>query len=867
MHFPYLVFILLISSFGLLTACSDGSSTAHRAAPIANNHSINGSGLNPPVQQAAITREQNRSYIIENADDDAQENAFDGSVVLDDKSLTLGSHNNALLGLRFRDIKIPKGSVVTSAYLQFSAHGKNNSTQDNNLSIAIEDSDNSAPFSSSNENISSRKRLANEVSWRIQSAWDKVNENGEQQRSPNLTVLLQQIVNKSSWRSGNAVSFILTGDNVRYAHSYESSLKTLEVKDLAPTLVVKLANFQAFKPRSSNDDAEENLTTHKVITNGSDLELGWESEDKNSAQLVGIRFPNINITPKSKIHRAYIQFTQDEAKNANPFKVTLYAEKTDNALPFDNDDNNLSERILSKSKVLWQSDKKWVVLKESGKLQRTPDLSLMLQELVDNPKWQLGNAVSFLIKGTGTRTAEPFESGPDAAPKLVVEYTNASSLNSIDKIRLAWRDDPSSTISIIWNQKESSQATVYYDEYQADKCPSDPRQYKSLQTPQLNNRDYAMHTYKARLTNLKADTAYRFIIKNEHGTSQCSWFRTAPNRPKAFSYISGGDTKSSGSALEVGRWSNQMVAKVRPLFVLFTGDFNSGLGLNSQRWQQWLDDWSTLTRSQDGRVYPIIAVHGNHENGDFEVLYKLFDIGNSNIYEKQNIAYNGYSFGGNLLYLVSLNSELATMLRSKQDKEQSRWLKDTLAQDFVQAHTFKVAGYHKPMRPHTSSKSEGTHLVQAWAKIFEQYKIQVAYESDTHIHSFTYPIRLAHEGEAGDEGFIRDDKRGIMHVGEGSWGASPRDANDNKSWTINSGRFNQIKLNRVYPAINNQPARLDISVIKIAEKNHEDKTINYVSGVKERKQSEPMGLPAGITLHTTPNIGKTISIPFNAPTP
>ena len=34
------------------------------------------------------------------------------------------------------------------------------------------------------------------------------------------------------------------------------------------------------------------------------------------------------------------------------------------------------------------------------------------------------------------------------------------------------------------------------------------------------------------------------------------------------------------------------------------------------------------------------------------------------------------------------------------------------------SHNHLAAGYHKPMRPHTSSKSEGTSEYNAWAQIF-----------------------------------------------------------------------------------------------------------------------------------------------------
>lgn len=854
------ILLLLITCTAGLSACGKNGSQSRQA-----QHSETDSSAKTPhltVRQPVIKRLEYNRYSIEAGADDAQENLADNSLSLDSQDLTLGNHQKSLLGLRFSGIKIPKNSVIESAYIQFSAHQNQPEKASANLQISLEDSANSAPFRATKQNLSARTRLAQTLNWQINTPWQTVNESDKIQRTPELAPLLQQIVNKDSWRSGNAVSFLLSGTGLRQIHSYESSIKELEVSDLAATLVIKLASLQTFKPNAGDDDAEETLSTGEVQTDSSDLELGWQDSKPQSAQLVGIRFRAINITAKAKIHRAYIQFTQDEDKNLNPFAVSIHGELSPNPKPFVQQNKNLSQRKLTQQKVLWQTDKKWHILKESGKPQRTPDLTHIVQALVNQPQWELGNAMTFLIQGKGIRTAEPFESGPDVAPKLVIEYSNAQSPVVIDKIRLTWRDDPSTTMSIIWNKYQGKQDRLYYAEYTSGQCPTNPREYNQMQEPHRVSRDYFMHTVTTRLSNLKPDTAYRFIIQNDKGTSTCSWFRTAPNRPQPFSYLSGGDTKSSGSALQVGRWSNQMVAKVRPLFVLFTGDFNSGIGWNADSWKQWLTDWSTLTRSEDGRMYPLIVVHGNHENGDFEVLYKLFDTGNANLKETAQVTYNAYSFGGDLLHLISLNSELSSMLRSAEDRRQTAWLKRVLAHG--NNHALKVVGYHKPMRPHTKSKSEGTHLARVWAPILEQYGVHVAYESDTHTHAFTYPVRLAKQGEAGAENFIRDDKNGIVHVGEGSWGASPRQANDNKPWTLDSGAFNQIKLNRVYPSVGTTAARLEISVIKIAQTNRAGKLVNYAAGVQERDKDKPMSLPKGVRLHITPNYGEHLRIPFHA---
>ena len=162
-----------------------------------------------------------------------------------------------------------------------------------------------------------------------------------------------------------------------------------------------------------------------------------------------------------------------------------------------------------------------------------------------------------------------------------------------------------------------------------------------------------MNTYYTKLENLEPDQAYYFVIKDSTGVSERFYFKTAPDRPKKFTFIAGGDTKSKGSALSAGRASNKMVAKLRPLFVLFNGDFTTGNGTNPEYWHQWLTDWDSLTTTIDGRKFPIVPVHGNHENGNKIILNKIFDVPFQGS-DSTNIYYS-LSFGDKFFHIIVLN--------------------------------------------------------------------------------------------------------------------------------------------------------------------------------------------------------------------
>src|SRR5207244_11296716 len=55
-----------------------------------------------------------------------------------------------------------------------------------------------------------------------------------------------------------------------------------------------------------------------------------------------------------------------------------------------------------------------------------PDLSAVLQEIVNRPGWVGGNAVVLIITGTGKRVAKAYDEDHAGAPLLHVEYSTSS---------------------------------------------------------------------------------------------------------------------------------------------------------------------------------------------------------------------------------------------------------------------------------------------------------------------------------------------------------------------------------------------------------------------------------------------------------
>ncbi|MFN0216900.1 MAG: PhoX family protein, partial [Saprospiraceae bacterium] len=355
---------------------------------------------------------------------------------LDDASsdLELGTEaaNNKdpqVVGMRFTGLSIPKGALITKAYIQFQVDATNKNTDPCNLWITAEDADNPATFDLTPFNITSRAKLTDTVLWTIPAgSWNMVGQNGADQRSADISVLVQQLVNRSGWNLGNAMSFVIGGTGTREAESFDG------LPAGAPKLIVEFITAQTFTTQvaSPDDDQEEwipGANQTKVVgqldAGSSDLELGTEAANNKDPQIVGIRFTNITIPKGSIINSAKIQFQVDATnKNTDPCNIWIKSQLSANPVTFDpNQMFNITSRPFSTDSVKWDvTPGSWNTVGQNGADQTTPDIASLVQALVNRPDWNSGNAMAFFLGGNGTREAESFDGLPAGAPKLVIDF-------------------------------------------------------------------------------------------------------------------------------------------------------------------------------------------------------------------------------------------------------------------------------------------------------------------------------------------------------------------------------------------------------------------------------------------------------------
>ncbi|MBP7961497.1 MAG: SBBP repeat-containing protein [Caldilineaceae bacterium] len=184
---------------------------------------------------------------------------------------------------------------------------------------------------------------------------------------------------------------------------------------------------------ASSDDAEEagpdatgTYSPGYMDLTSSDLELTQDFDTSagysGGTQKIGLRFNALTVPKGATILNAYITFRAISADspntNSGATSLTLRGQAADNPTTFTSTAWDITNRITTTASVAW-SPSAWT----TGTDYNTPSLSAIAQEIVNRSGWASGNSMVFIVTGTGSRSAEDWNSGGANKPRLVLEYT------------------------------------------------------------------------------------------------------------------------------------------------------------------------------------------------------------------------------------------------------------------------------------------------------------------------------------------------------------------------------------------------------------------------------------------------------------
>ena len=341
---------------------------------------------------------------------------------------------------------------------------------------------------------------------------------------------------------------------------------------------------------------------------------------------------------------------------------------------------------------------------------------------------------------------------------------------------LTWRKDPTTTMVIDWHRAKAAmgEPSVLRVRPAGDEAW---REHAAQRRPFPHGEGVVD---RVELEGLRPDTAYEFA--GSEGGRVYS-FRTMPaelERPLTFA--AGGDVMHRRSWMEA---MNRVVMRREPAFVVWGGDhaYADGKPENAGRWRDFLAAMGRTLVTAEGRVVPVVAGIGNHEirggyhNGriggpqDRERLAPFF-------YDffafPGQPGYGALDFGGYLSLIVADSGHSNPI-----EGVQTRWMERVLGSRREFTHVIPV--YHVPAWPSVRKfdNRESVLVRQHWVPLFEKHGVMLALEH--HDHAFKRSVPIHREK--------RDEERGIVYLGDGSWGVEPREVHKpEETWYLEKAR-------------------------------------------------------------------------------
>ncbi|SVC42406.1 uncharacterized protein METZ01_LOCUS295260, partial [marine metagenome] len=321
--------------------------------------------------------------------------------------------------------------------------------------IQAEQVDDSAPLSSATNNLSSRKGGGTVVNWTVDNstlntapssttcsvttAAGAANTCADQftGTTNDIKSVVQEITNRSGWCGGNTITFLIdasspNADQIRKLYSSDSAEAALAPKFVYSYMPQKgcMSSLDVSQIASSGDDAEQYADSYagsRVDTVSNDLVLG--ADPQNGSQTVGLRFTAVEVPKGVTVKEAHIEF-RAKGTSTGAADYTIKAVNVGNVGPIQNRTDAITDVATTTASASWSlsganAEDDWDT---PGAEHLTPDLTAVVQEVVNRTDWSSQNNMGFVISGTGTRTAESFDSDPSKAPRLVIKYDDSQSI-------------------------------------------------------------------------------------------------------------------------------------------------------------------------------------------------------------------------------------------------------------------------------------------------------------------------------------------------------------------------------------------------------------------------------------------------------
>ncbi len=340
-----------------------------------------------------------------------------GSIVdISSSSIKLSQSTDIVhAGLRYGDLDIPQGATITNAYLRFTSAQSNVSAT--TLTFSAELGPDPVTYAVLSNNISERSSTVANVVWSDDNDWPV---GGETITSPDLSAVIQEVVNQATWCGGNAMNLLIKG----LGTGVSSARQTKAFEDgtgASPQLVVLYDETTAtgciegnlsYQVNSQKNNAEEKSSGYD--STGSELTF-----NSSSNAYIGMRFRNIALPKDATVTNAYLVFTAYTNKTTSGASFDISGSDEKDAKDFDPYVRYMLRDKTETASVRWTNIAPWY----KNSTYQSPPVTTIVQQIVNRPDWTLGNDMVFVISNmVGSRGAYTYRGKPSGAPILVIEY-------------------------------------------------------------------------------------------------------------------------------------------------------------------------------------------------------------------------------------------------------------------------------------------------------------------------------------------------------------------------------------------------------------------------------------------------------------
>jgi len=395
-----------------------------------------------------------------------------GTVLLGTEAEGMGisAFGNMMTGLRFEDINIPVGAEIVSAKVIFTSNYPENSNYtppvgyDVPLDIQVYGvaKGDTTEFSTTSGSLSSETNYPltdTMVFWKDIPTWDTTG--GEIHATPNISGIIQEIIDRSDWSSNNAISLKFIKDLSTLPGSLTYAWRSFETEaPYSPILSIAYRTSSGGAEVSKKSDGLN--TVFKRIITEDDHAIEFKGDGTGSRKVnagvvatdtpgrlwlgnhycktgttgdcrgsleTGFRFTDVQIPQGATIVNARLEFepfidqyTKNNTEASLDLKVSLQdisgTQNTTNLPAFDGrtwnsgelTGNNgrsfdISDRTWSSTAIAWNNVVPHTTINSVGGLS-TPDLSSLVQTYVNKSTWEKGGTLVFNVahvSGSGGR--------------------------------------------------------------------------------------------------------------------------------------------------------------------------------------------------------------------------------------------------------------------------------------------------------------------------------------------------------------------------------------------------------------------------------------------------------------------------------